>query len=41
MCVSNPDNKGMGGTNLVLRPCNQSVWQAFMAVTPDPARSRR
>ena len=37
MCVSNPDNKGMGGTNLVLRPCNQSVWQAFMYVKPTPA----
>jgi hypothetical protein len=34
MCVSNPDNKGKGGTNLVLRACNQSVWQAFMAVPP-------
>ena len=33
-CVSNPDNKGRGGTNLVLRPCNQQVWQAFMAVRP-------
>ncbi len=34
MCVSNPDNKGMGGTNLVLRSCNQQKWQAFLAVTP-------
>jgi hypothetical protein len=34
MCVANPDNKGMGGTDLVLRPCNQQVWQAFMAVKP-------
>ena len=32
MCVSNPDNKGRGGTNLVLRSCNRSKWQAFMAV---------
>ena len=34
MCVSNPDLPGMGGKNLVLRSCNQSVWQAFMAVDP-------
>ena len=33
MCVSNPDNKGMGGTNLVLRPCNQQKWQAFLAAS--------
>ena len=38
MCVANPDNKGRGGTDLVLRSCNQQVWQAFMAVTPIPAR---
>jgi hypothetical protein len=36
MCVANPDNKGMGGTNLVLRACNQQVWQAFMYVRPTP-----
>ena len=34
MCVSNPDLPGMGGTNLVLRSCNQSVWQAFLAAEP-------
>ncbi len=34
MCVANPDNKGAGGTNLVLRSCNQQKWQAFMAVAP-------
>ena len=34
MCLSNPDNKGRDGKNLVLRSCNQSVWQAFIAVAP-------
>ena len=33
MCVANPNNQGRGGTNLVLRPCNQQMWQAFMAVS--------
>ena len=37
MCLSNPDNKGRDGKNLVLRACNQSVWQAFIAVAPTPA----
>ena len=32
MCVANPDSQGPGGTDLVLRSCNQQVWQAFMAV---------
>ena len=32
MCVSNPDNKGRDGKNLVLRSCNRLMWQAFMAV---------
>ncbi len=41
MCVANPDNKGRGGTNLVLRSCNQQVWQAFMAVAPTPCRGCR
>ena len=36
MCVSNPDNKGKGGTNLVLRSCNQSVWQAFLVLVLVP-----
>ena len=38
MCLSNPDNKGRDGKNLVLRSCNQSVWQAFIAVAPTEAR---
>ena len=32
MCVSNPNNQGPGGSNLVLRPCNQQMWQAFLAL---------
>jgi hypothetical protein len=32
MCVSNPNNPGPGGSNLVLRPCNQQMWQAFLAL---------
>ena len=32
MCLSNPNNKGKGGTNLVLRPCSQNKWQAFLAI---------
>ncbi len=34
MCVSNPYNHGPGGTNLVLRGCNQQKWQAFLAIKP-------
>ena len=40
MCVANPDNKGMGGTNLVLRSCNGQQWQAFLAVAPRHYRRR-
>jgi hypothetical protein len=32
MCVSNPNNPGRDGSNLVLRPCNQQMWQAFLAL---------
>ena len=32
MCVSNPNNPGGGGSNLVLRTCNQQMWQAFLAL---------
>jgi hypothetical protein len=32
MCLSNPDNPGRDGTNLVLRSCNQQKWQAFLAL---------
>ena len=32
MCVSNPNNPGWGGSNLVLRTCNQQMWQAFLAL---------
>ena len=34
MCVSNPNpnNRGPGGNNLVLRACNQQKWQAFLAL---------
>ena len=32
MCLSNPDNKGKGGKNLVLRSCNGQKWQAFLDV---------
>jgi hypothetical protein len=32
MCVSNPNNQGPGGSNLVLRTCNQQMWQAFLAL---------
>jgi len=39
MCVANPDNKGPGGTDLVLRSCNRQVWQAFMSVTPTTSNS--
>ena len=38
MCVSNPDLPGMGGTNLVLRSCNQQKWQAFLAAAPSDTR---
>jgi hypothetical protein len=41
MCLSNPDNKGRDGNNLVLRSCNQSVWQAFIAVAPTGGRERK
>ena len=32
MCVANPNNPGRGGSNLVLRTCNQQRWQAFLAL---------
>ena len=32
MCVSNPNNPGRDGSNLVLRTCNQQKWQAFLAL---------
>ena len=38
MCVSNPNNTGWGGSNLVLRACNQQMWQAFLAL-PDKSPS--
>ena len=40
MCLSNPDNPGRDGTNLVLRSCNQQKWQAFLALPiPIPAET--
>ena len=38
MCLSNPDNPGRDGTNLVLRSCNRQKWQAFLAL-PIPTNS--
>ena len=32
MCVSNLNNPGPGGNNLVLRSCNRQMWQAFLAL---------
>ena len=39
MCVSNPNYPGADGKNLVLRSCNQQVWQAFMAEEPEEKTS--
>ena len=49
MCLSNPNNKGKGGTNLVLRPCSQNKWQAFLiayatnstTIDPEPSSSEQ